>query len=43
MSYHVGKQAAWLEKDLARNTQDWTVVYVHHPPFTKGSHDSHKE
>jgi acid phosphatase type 7 len=33
-------QADWLEKDLAANKQMWTVVYFHHPPFTKGSHDS---
>jgi acid phosphatase type 7 len=33
-------QVDWLEKDLAANTQMWTVIYFHHPPFTKGSHDS---
>lgn len=30
----------WLEADLAANTADWTVVIFHHPPYTKGSHDS---
>jgi hypothetical protein len=30
----------WLEADLAVNTQDWTIVIFHHPPYTKGSHDS---
>ncbi len=30
----------WLQNDLASNTQQWTVVYFHHPPFSKGSHDS---
>jgi len=43
MSDLLGKQAAWLEKDLGTNKQDWTVVYFHHPPFTKGSHNSDKE
>jgi hypothetical protein len=30
----------WLETDLIANTQEWTIVYWHHPPYTKGSHDS---
>ena len=30
----------WLENDLAANTQFWTIVIFHHPPYTKGSHDS---
>ena len=33
----------WLEADLSNNTQQWTVVYFHHPPYTKGSHDSDDE
>lgn len=33
-------QAQWLKQDLAANTQDWTILYWHHPPYTKGSHDS---
>jgi acid phosphatase type 7 len=36
-------QTIWLEKDLAANKQMWTVVYFHHPPFTKGSHNSDSE
>ncbi len=36
-------QVAWLEKDLAANKQMWTIVYFHHPPFTKGSHNSDTE
>lgn len=36
----LGPQAVWLKQDLAANTQQWTVVYFHHPPFTKGSHNS---
>jgi hypothetical protein len=30
----------WLQADLMSNTQQWTIVYFHHPPYTKGSHDS---
>jgi acid phosphatase type 7 len=39
----LGKQVLWLKKDLAANTQQWTVVYFHHPPYTKGSHNSDTE
>ncbi len=35
-----GAMATWLRNDLAANTQRWTVVYFHHPPYSKGSHDS---
>jgi Calcineurin-like phosphoesterase/Purple acid Phosphatase, N-terminal domain len=35
-----GKQAVWLKQDLAANTQPWTVVYFHHPPYSKGPHNS---
>lgn len=30
----------WLVEDLSSNTLDWTIVIFHHPPYTKGSHDS---
>ncbi len=30
----------WLMDDLASNDLDWTVVMFHHPPYTKGDHDS---
>jgi acid phosphatase type 7 len=33
----------WLKDDLMANTQDWTIVIFHHPPYTKGSHDSDSE
>ena len=39
----LGAQVTWLKKDLAANKQKWTVVYFHHPPYTKGSHDSDME
>jgi hypothetical protein len=36
----LGPQVAWLKQDLAANSQSWTVVYFHHPPYSKGSHNS---
>jgi hypothetical protein len=30
----------WLKDDLMSNDLDWTIVIFHHPPYTKGSHDS---
>ncbi|MBL0049757.1 MAG: metallophosphoesterase [Bacteroidetes bacterium] len=33
----------WLQNDLAANTQTWTVVYFHHPPYSKGTHNSDTE
>jgi acid phosphatase type 7 len=33
----------WLKDDLMANNQDWTIVIFHHPPYTKGSHDSDSE
>lgn len=35
-----GSMAQWLQNDLANNTMMWTVAYWHHPPYTKGNHDS---
>ncbi len=35
-----GAMLTWLEQDLAATRQDWIVAYFHHPPYTKGSHDS---
>lgn len=37
-------QMEWLKKDLAfSKDKKWKVVLIHHPPYTKGSHDSDKE
>ena len=33
----------WLQNDLASTTADWIIAYWHHPPYTKGSHDSDTE
>ena len=39
----LGLQVTWLKQDLAANTQPWTIAYFHHPPYTKGSHNSDTE
>ncbi len=36
----LGPQMVWLKQDLAANTQPWTVIYFHHPPYSKTSHNS---
>ncbi len=38
-----GAMLTWLEADLAQNTADWLVAFFHHPPYSKGSHDSDTE
>ncbi len=35
--------AKWLKADLEKAKADWLVAFWHHPPYTKGSHDSDKE
>ncbi len=35
--------AQWLQNDLTTSTQEWTIVFFHHPPYTKGSHNSDAE
>ena len=30
----------WLSDDLAATEQDWVIAFWHHPPYSKGSHDS---
>ena len=30
----------WLETDLQNSSADWTIAFWHHPPYSKGSHDS---
>ncbi|WP_123126591.1 metallophosphoesterase [Rufibacter latericius] len=36
----LGVQVQWLKKDLQANRKKWVIVYWHHPPFSKGSHNS---
>ena len=38
-----GAMANWLRNDLANNTRPWTIAFWHHPPYTKGSHNSDTE
>ncbi len=35
--------ANWLRSDLEATTAEWIIVFFHHPPYTKGSHDSDAE
>lgn len=30
----------WLQADLANNTRKWLIAFFHHPPYSRGSHDS---
>ena len=34
------KMLEWLRKDLAATRQQWLIAVFHHPPYTKGGHDS---
>ena len=38
-----GAMSTWLQNDLASTTQQWIIAFWHHPPYTKGSHDSDVE
>lgn len=33
----------WLESDLSSNDKTWTIAFWHHPPYSKGSHNSDSE
>ena len=33
----------WLRADLEATSQEWIIAYWHHPPYTKGSHNSDAE
>ncbi len=35
-----GAMLTWLKVDLAVTNQEWIVAYWHHPPYSKGTHDS---
>ena len=35
--------ATWLRNDLAATAQTWLLAFWHHPPYTKGSHNSDTE
>ena len=38
-----GDMAEWLREDLAKNTKPWLVAVFHHPPYTRGTHNSDSE
>jgi len=38
-----GTMLSWLENDLAATQQDWLIAFWHHPPYTRGSHNSDNE
>jgi len=38
-----GTMLQWLESDLATNDKPWVIAFFHHPPYTKGSHNSDSE
>ena len=35
-----GAMLTWLAQDLAATGMEWIIAYWHHPPYSKGSHDS---
>jgi hypothetical protein len=39
----LGPMVTWLRNDLAASRQAWTIAFWHHPPYSKGSHDSDRE
>ncbi len=38
-----GPMMTWLTADLQATNADWVIAYWHHPPYTKGSHNSDTE
>lgn len=38
-----GGMVDWLELDLQSTDKDWIIAYMHHGPYTKGSHNSDTE
>ena len=38
-----GAMLGWLQRDLAANAKPWTIAFWHHPPYSKGGHDSDVE
>ena len=35
-----GPMLTWLRSDLESTTRTWIIAFWHHPPYSKGSHDS---
>jgi PKD repeat protein len=38
-----GAMLTWAQTDIAATNQDWVIAFWHHPPYSKGSHDSDVE
>lgn len=38
-----GPMLQWLVHDLIATSQAWVIAYWHHPPYSKGTHDSDGE
>jgi len=38
-----GSMYDWALSDIQSTTQEWIIAYWHHPPYTKGSHNSDTE
>ncbi len=38
-----GAMMTWLNMDLASTAQEWVIAFWHHPPYSKGSHNSDTE
>jgi len=38
-----GAMLTWLKADVVATNQEWIVAYWHHPPYSKGTHDSDLE
>lgn len=38
-----GAMMTWLANDIAATDRNWIIAFWHHPPYTKGSHDSDSE
>jgi hypothetical protein len=38
-----GAMLTWLKSDLAATSQEWIIAFWHHPPYSKGTHNSDTE
>ncbi|MFT5123627.1 MAG: hypothetical protein ACI9QL_001814 [Candidatus Omnitrophota bacterium] len=38
-----GAMHTWMEQDLMNVTNEWLIAFWHHPPYTKGTHNSDTE
>jgi hypothetical protein len=35
-----GPMANWLRNDVAATSREWIIAFWHHPPYSRGSHDT---